>query len=87
VPGFPLSKSVLNAKTTTRVFPFDRTIDTGDLAGAAFQTSGILDHHLPFFVQRIEVCRTGINAETLLAVMADFLVKRNMGFLVVFKGV
>jgi hypothetical protein len=87
VIGFALSKSVLNAKTTVRVFPFDGAIDTGDLAGAAFQTPSILDHHLPFFVQRIEICRTGINAETLFAGMADVLVQRDMGFFIVFKGI
>jgi hypothetical protein len=77
----------LDTKSTAGIFPFDRPIDTGDLAGPAFQTSGILDHHLPFFVQRIQVCRTGINAETFFAGMADLLFQRDMGFFIVFKGI
>jgi hypothetical protein len=85
--GLSLSEAVLNTKSTPGVFPLDGTIDTGDLAGAAFQTACIFDHHLSFLIQRIKVCRTGINTETFFAAMADFLVKRDMGFFIVFKGI
>jgi len=84
---FTLSKAVLNAKFTTGVFPFDRTIDTGDLTRAAFQTSCELNDHFPLLVERIEVCRTGINAESFFAEMADFLVKGDVCFFIVLKGV
>jgi phosphatidate phosphatase PAH1 len=82
-----LSKSVLNSESTMGIFPFDGTIDTGDLAGAAFQTAGKFDHHLSLLVQSIEVCRTGINAKTFFAVMTDFLVKLDMGFFIILKGI
>jgi hypothetical protein len=85
--GLSLSKAVLNTKSTTGVSPFDGTIDASYLAGAAFQTAGIFDHHLSFFIQSIEVCRAGINAKTFFAVMTDVLVKLDMGFFVVFKGI
>ncbi len=82
-----LSKSVLNSESATGIFPFDGTIDTGDLAGAAFQTAGKFDHHLSFLIQGIEVCRTSINAKTFFAVMTDFLIKLDMGFFIVLKGI
>jgi hypothetical protein len=82
-----LSKAVLNTKSTTGIFPFDRTINTGDLTGTAFQTTGIFDSHLSLLVQSIEVSRAGINTKTFFAVMTDFLVKLDMGFFVVFKGI
>jgi hypothetical protein len=82
-----LSKSVLNSESATGILPFDRTINTGNLAGAAFQATGIFDHHLSLLIQRIEVCRTGINTKTFFAVVTDFLVNLDMGFFVVFKGV
>jgi hypothetical protein len=82
-----LSKSILNTKSTPRVFPFDGTIDAGYLAGAAFQTTGIFGHHLSFFIQSIEVCRAGIDAKTFFATMTDVLVKLYMGLFVVFKGI
>jgi hypothetical protein len=83
----PLSKAVLNTKSTTGIFPLNRTVNTGDLTGTAFQTTGIFDHHLSFLIQSIEICRAGINAKTFFAVMTDFLVKLDMGFLIVFKGI
>jgi hypothetical protein len=82
-----LTKAVLHSESTTGIFPFDRTINTGDLTRAAFQTAGIFDGHLFFLVQRIKVCRAGINAKTFFAIMTDFLVKLDMGFFVVFKGI
>jgi hypothetical protein len=85
--GFPLSTAVLNTKTTTGVFPFDGTINTGDLTGAAFQTTCMLDHHLSFLVERIKVCGAGIDTEPLLAILADVLVEKNMGLLIILKGI
>ena len=82
-----LSKTVLDTKSTTGIFPFDRPIDAGDLAGAALQTSRILDYHLPFFVQRIEICRTSINAEVLFAGVANVLIQPDMGFFIVFESI
>jgi hypothetical protein len=83
----PLSKSILYTKSTPGVFPFDRAIDAGDLAGTAFQTTGKFDPHLSLFIKRIEVCRTGVNTESFFAGVADFLIKSDMGFFIVFKGI
>jgi hypothetical protein len=81
------SKAVLHTIVTSGIFPPHRTIDTGDLASAAFQTSGILDQHLSFLVERIKVCGAGINTEPLLAILADVLVEKNMGLLIILKGI
>jgi len=67
--------------------PFDRTIDAGDHAGAAFEAAGKFHDHLSFLIQGVKVCRAGIDAETFLTGMADFLIEKNMGFLIVFKGI
>jgi hypothetical protein len=77
----------LYTETTPGVFPFDGTIDAGDLAGAAFQTTRKLNHHLSLFVKGVEVCRTGINAESFFAGVADLLIERDMGLFVIFKGI
>jgi hypothetical protein len=77
----------LYTKTTAGVFPFDGVIDAGDLAGAAFQTSGKLNHHLSFFVKGIKVCRAGINAESFFAGVTDFLIKSDMGLFVIPKSI
>jgi hypothetical protein len=82
-----LSISVLNAKATTRIFPLDGTINTGDLASAAFQATGIFDNHLLLLVERIKVCRARIDAETFFAVMTDFLIKQDMAFRIVFASI
>ena len=82
-----LSKSVLDTEAAAGVFPLDGAVDACDLARAAFQATGKFDDDLPLFVQRIKVCRTGIDAETLFTGVADFLVQRDMGFFVVFKGI
>ena len=57
------------------------------MTGATFQTTGKFDHHLSLFVQGVKVCRTGIDTESFFAGMADFLIKSDMGLLVVFKGI
>ena len=85
--GFSLSEAVLDSVFTSGIFPFDRTIDASDHAGAAFETAGKFHHHLSFLIQGVEVCRAGIDTETLLAGLADFLIEKNMGFLIVFKGI
>ena len=85
--GFSLSEAVLNAVFTSGIFPFHRAIDAGDHAGATFETAGKFHHHLSFLIQGVEVCGTGIDTETLLAGMADFLIEKNMGFLIVFKSI
>jgi hypothetical protein len=77
----------LYTETTPGVFPFYRAIDTSNLAGAAFQTTGKFDHHLLLFVKGVKVGGTGINTETFFAGVADFLVKSDMGLFVIFKGV
>jgi hypothetical protein len=77
----------LYTETIPWIFPFDGAVDTSDLAGAAFQTTGKFDTHLSLLVKRIEVCWTGINTETFFAVLTDFLVDVDMGFFVVFKGI
>jgi hypothetical protein len=83
----PLSKPVLYAKSAPGISPFDGAIDASDLAGATFETTCELDHHLSFFIKRIEVCRAGMNTKTFLAVLTDFLVDRDMGLLVVLKSI
>ena len=82
-----LSKAVLDAVFTSGVFPFHRAIDAGDHAGPAFETAGKFYHHLSLFIQGVKICRTGIDTEPFLAGMADFLIEKNMGFLIVFKSV
>jgi len=82
-----LSEAVLYTKSTPRVFPLNGLVDTGDLAGAAFEAAGEFDGHLPFLRERIEIGRAGIDTEPLFAVMADLLVKRNVRFLVVFESI
>jgi hypothetical protein len=77
----------LYTESTPGIFPFDRAVDTGDLAGATFQTTGKFDHHLSLFIKGIEVCRTGINAESFFTGVANFLIKGDMGILIVFKGI
>jgi hypothetical protein len=77
----------LYAESAPGVFPFNGAIDTGDHTGATFQTTGKLDHHLSLLVKRIEVCRAGIDTETFFTVMTDFLVERDMGLPVIFKGI
>jgi hypothetical protein len=77
----------LYTESTPGIFPFDRTVDTGDLAGATFQTTGKFDHHLSLFIKGIEVCRTGIDTKTFLTVLTDFLIERDMGLFVILKGV
>jgi len=85
--GILLSEAVLDAVFTSGVFPFHRAIDAGDHAAAAFKTAGKFHHHLSFLIQGVEICRAGIDTEPLLADMADFLIEKNMGFLIVFKGI
>jgi hypothetical protein len=65
----------------------DGTINAGNHTSPAFQTAGKFDAHLSLFIQSIEVCRTGINAEPLFAVLTDILVKANMGLFMVFKSI
>jgi hypothetical protein len=77
----------LYTESTPGIFPFDRAVDAGDLAGAAFQTAGKFDHHLSLFVKGVEVCRTGIDTKTFFTVLADFLIERDMGLFVIFKSI
>jgi hypothetical protein len=79
-----LSEAVLDTEFTAGIFPFDRAIDAGDHASAAFKTAGELHNHLSLFIQGIQVGRAGIDAEPFLAGMTDFLVEKDMGFLIVF---
>ena len=84
---FPLSKPILDTKPAFRIFPFHGTIHAGNHAGAAFQTSGKFDGPLVFFVEGVKVCGAGINAESFLTGGTDFLLKKDMGLFVVFKGI
>jgi hypothetical protein len=77
----------LNTETTSGIFPFDRTIDAGNLTGPAFETTGKFDHHLSLFVKGVKVCWTGINTEMFFTFLTDFWVEENVGFFVVFKGI
>lgn len=82
-----LSETVLDAVFVAGVMPFDRTIDAGDHAGPAFKAAGELHYHLSLLIQGIEVGRAGIDAEPLLTGATDFLVEKDMGLLIVFKGI
>jgi hypothetical protein len=82
-----LSKAVLNSKSATGIFPVHGSVNTGDLAGAAFQTAGEFDGHLSLLRERIEVGRAGIDAEPFSAIMADLLVEGDVRFFVIFKSI
>jgi hypothetical protein len=73
--------------STFGIFPLDGAIDAGDHTGATFQATGKFHRHLSLFVQRVKVGRAGINTEPFFAGMADFLIKSDVGLLVVFKGI
>jgi hypothetical protein len=77
----------LDTEPAPWIFPLDGAIDAGDLAGAAFQTTSKFDYDLFFLVERVKVCRAGINAEMFFAGMAYFLIKSDMTLFVVFKGI
>jgi len=77
----------LYSETTPGIFPFYGPVETGDLTGAAFQTTGKFDHHLSLFVQGVKVCGAGVNAESFFTGVANLLIKSDMGFLVVLKGI
>ncbi len=62
-------------------------IDAGDRTGAAFETTGKFNGHLPFLGEGVEICRAGIDAESFLAGVTELLVENNMGFFVVLKGI
>jgi len=85
--GLSLSEAVLDAVFTSGIFPFDRTIDASNHAGPAFETAGKFHHHLSFLIQGVKICRAGIDTEPLLAGMADFLIQKDVGLLIVFKGI
>ncbi len=82
-----LSAPVLDTEPGLGILPFDGTVDTGDRTGAAFETTGEFDSHLPFLGKRVEVCRAGIDAESLPAGVTNLLVEKDMGLFVVLKGV
>jgi hypothetical protein len=77
----------LYTETTAGVLPFDGAIDAGNLAGAAFQTTGKLNQHFALFVKGIKVCRASIDTKSLFAIVTNFLVQSDMGFFVVFEGI
>ncbi len=85
--GFSLSEAVLDAVFALGVFPFHGAIDAGDHAGATFETTGKFHDHLSFLIQGVEICRAGIDAESFLAGVADFLVEKDVGLFIVFKGI
>ena len=62
-------------------------VDTGDRTGTAFETTGKFNGHLPFLGERVEVCRTGIDTESLPAGMTNLLVEKDMRVFVVLKGI
>jgi len=84
---FSLSKAILYTKATPGIFPLHGTVDTGDLASAAFQASGKLDRHLSLLMKGVKICRARVDAKPFLAYVADFLVQSDMRFLVVFKSI
>ena len=79
--------AVLDAKSAPGISPFDRPVDTGDHAGAALQTTGKFNDHLPLLREGIEIGRTGIDTEAFFTCLADFGVKYYMVFFIIFKSV
>jgi hypothetical protein len=77
----------LDTESAPGVFPLNGAIDTGDLTGAAFQATGKLDYYLSLLIKSIEVRWASIDTKVFLTVLTDFLVKRDMGFFVVFKSI
>jgi len=67
--------------------PFYRTIDTCHHASPTFKATGELNDHLPFFIKGIKVGWTGIDTESFSAVLTDFLIDLDVGFVIVFKGI
>ena len=83
-----MSTPILDAKSALGIFPFDGTVvDTGDRTGATFETTGEFNGHLSFLGERVEIRRTGIDAEPFLAGLTDFLVEKDIRLFVVFKGI
>ena len=82
-----LSTAILDTKSATGVFPFDGAIDAGDLARAAFQTTGKLNQHFSLFVKGVKVCRASIDTKPFFTIVTNFLVKSDMGFFVVLEGI
>jgi hypothetical protein len=84
----PSSVPVLNAAFTPGIGPGDRTIGAGDQAAPAFQTPGKLDLHLSgFFVEGVEICRTGVDAKPFPAGLTGSLVQSDVTLLIVLKGI
>jgi len=77
----------LDAKTALGIGPLNGAINAGDHTGAALQTASKLNRHLSLVIERIEVCRAGVNAKPFFTALTDFLVEANMRFFVVLKSV
>ena len=82
-----LSTAVLDAEAAPGIGPLDRTVNAGDLAGTALQTTGVFHHHLPFVGKGIKIRRAGVDAITFPAGMTDLLIQTDMGLLVVFESI
>jgi hypothetical protein len=81
------TQPVLDTKSAFGVVPFDGPIDTGHHACATFEATRKFDGHLPFLGQGVKVCRTGIDAESFLTGVADFLIEMDVGLFVVLEGI
>ncbi len=78
---------VLDAKPAFGISPLDGAVDAGDHAGAAFKAAGKFDSHLSLLGQAIKIGRAGVDTESFLAGMADLRVEKDVGFLVILKGI
>ncbi len=82
-----LSTAVLDAKPALWISPFDRAINAGDHASAAFETTSKFYGHLALLGQGVKISRAGIDTEAFLTRAADLLIEKNMGLLIILKGV
>ncbi len=76
---------VLDAEAAPGISPLDRTVDAGDLTGAALKTASVFHHHLPLLRKGIEIRRAGIDAVAFPASVTDLLIQTDMRLVVILK--
>jgi hypothetical protein len=73
-PVHPLSESILNAESTTRVAPRDILVFvTDDATRAAFDAAFVAEHHVSVFHGRVAICWTAVDA------LLSFALEANLG--------
>jgi hypothetical protein len=72
---YRLTAPVLDTKTASWVFPFDRAVDASNRTGAAFETACKFNGHLSLLRQGVKVSWAGVDTKSLLAGVADILIE------------